>query len=269
VTVVRSLVLFNAIFALQTVSDAIYLWGGVQLPEGVSPAADAQQAAYILVVSALLAAAFVLVALRGPGDDGARRLTTGLIYLWIAQNVVLVLSAVLRLDLYVDMYALTRLRVAAFIWMGLVVAGLILIVFRIALAKPNDWLIRANLISLAIALYGSGVVDLDAAVANYNVRHSRELTGEGVGLDRRYICWLGPSALPAIDYYMRAGSEQPGRNFSEPVLDDCAYDLRDALVSAAGDWRAWTFRRHRLRLYLAKQTDARGDMDDRIEGIGR
>jgi len=54
----RALLLFNAIFAVQTVMDAIYLWGGVALPDGVTYASYAHRGAYALIATALLAALF-------------------------------------------------------------------------------------------------------------------------------------------------------------------------------------------------------------------
>ena len=91
--------------------------------------------AYPLIVTALLAAAFVLVAMRpgarrsAPADPLARSFSV------VAQNVLLVISSILRLDLYVEIYSLTYWRVAAFIWMMLVAIGLLLIVARIALGR--------------------------------------------------------------------------------------------------------------------------------------
>lgn len=67
----RSLVLFNALFALQTGLDLTYLWGGVSLPDGLSHAEYAHRGAYPLIVTALLAAGFVLIAMRpgGPAEN--------------------------------------------------------------------------------------------------------------------------------------------------------------------------------------------------------
>ena len=45
---------------------------------------------------------------------------------WVAQNVFLVLSSLLRLELYVAQYGLTHLRMAAAIWMVVVALGLAL-----------------------------------------------------------------------------------------------------------------------------------------------
>ena len=43
-----------------------------------------------------------------------------LVLIFIAQNILLVISSIFRLDLYVAQYSLTYWRLAAFIWMGLV-----------------------------------------------------------------------------------------------------------------------------------------------------
>lgn len=66
-TVLRSLILFNLLFAAQSVLDGIYLWGHVALPANVTYAAYAHRGAYPLIATALLAVAFVLVAMRPGG----------------------------------------------------------------------------------------------------------------------------------------------------------------------------------------------------------
>ena len=66
------------------------------------------------------AAAFVLIAMKPGGAAERSKVIRTLVYLWVAQNVLLVASSILRLDLYVQTYLLTWWRIAAFIWMGLV-----------------------------------------------------------------------------------------------------------------------------------------------------
>ncbi len=252
----------NLVFALQTGLDLLHLWGGAELPEGVTPAANAQQAAYILVVSALLAAALVLVAAPAARGrrDGKARLILALIHLWIAQNVVLVLSAMLRLDLYVGLYGLTELRIAAFVWMVLVVIGLVLIECRIVFGKTGGWLVRTNLIALGVALYAWSLVDVRAVVANHNVDHSYEVMGTGVPLDRDYLCGLGPSALPAIERFVRHRDGRPDWR-SERRLLSCAAKFRLTLAGNSQDWRAWSFRDYRLRQATQQPRNARAGAD--------
>ena len=152
--ITRSLVLFNALFALQTTLDLTYLWGGATLPDGLTYATYAHRGAYPLIATALLAAGFVLMAMRPGGPAEHSRLIRPLVLLWIAQNILLVTSSIFRLDLYVAVYSLTYLRLAAFVWMALVVIGLLLILVQILKHKSSRWLLTANAISLALVLYG-------------------------------------------------------------------------------------------------------------------
>ncbi|OCK54252.1 DUF4173 domain-containing protein [Bradyrhizobium sp. LMTR 3] len=245
-TILRSLVLFNLLFAVQTILDAIYLWGNVALPADISYASYAHRGAYPLIVTALLAAGFVLAAMRPGGPAEQSDVIRPLVYLWVAQNVLLVMSSILRLDLYVQIYLLTWWRVAAFIWMVLVALGLMLIVARIALNRSNDWLIRANLITLTATLYICSLVNFAAIIADYNVNHSREAGGKGVWIDMNYLLSLGPQALPAIDRAIAL------RGF-DPALVSRRSCLVELQAKEAASWRSWGFRSWRLQRALEAQ----------------
>lgn len=246
--ILRSLVLFNLLFAVQTLSDLTYLWGGAALPDGMTYATYAHHGAYPLIVTALLAAGFILTATN---NDDARRspVIRTLIYLWTAQTILLVVSSMLRLDLYVEIYALTTWRVAAFVWMGLVAIGLVLIVTRMAFDYSNRWLIWANLSALALVMYVCAFVNFSAGIANYNVTHSREVSGKGVALDYNYLMALGPQALPALDRFNQTGVKGPG-SFGLCHRNQLAGQLALELSS----WRAWSFRNWRLQQYLKHHT---------------
>jgi hypothetical protein len=248
-SILRSLLVFNVIFAVQTALDLAYLWGGVALPEGMTYASYAHRGAYPLIVTALLAAGFVLAAMRPGSETSSDAFVRKLVYLWTLQNVVLVLSSILRLDLYVGIYALTYWRVAAFIWMGLVAVGLVLIMARIHLRQPNTWLIGANLVTLCLTLYACSFVNFADMIAGYNITHSREIAGEGEALDVDYLVGLGPAAIPAIDRYVA------GANFMS--CEDTVISMRvsreqlaDEHTAYFAEWRAWTFRGWRLFRYL-------------------
>jgi Domain of unknown function (DUF4173) len=249
--ILRSLVLFNALFAVQTTLDIAYLWGGVALPAGMSYASYAHRGAYPLIVTALLAATFVLAAMQ-PGSSTERsRPIRVLVFLWIGQNVLLVLSSILRLDLYVDIYALTGLRCAAFIWMLLVAVGLVLIMARIALDRSNRWLVWRNAAALGITLYVCGFVDFSALIADFNVAHSQEMSGTGQPVDIAYLCDLGPAAIPALDALAAKGDPEvwpaPAHRF------DCRESLARLHRARHEDWRALSFRAYRLGRLLDRE----------------
>lgn len=154
-SITLSLVVFNALFALQNGLDLAFLWSGAPLPDDMSLADYAHRGAYPLIATALLAGLFVLVALR-PGSETAKRpLVRGLVVLWVGQNMLLVASSLLRTADYIEAYALTRFRIAAMIWMVLVAAGLLLILWRMLRGKDGHWLIDAN-VRLTLVVLGRG-----------------------------------------------------------------------------------------------------------------
>jgi hypothetical protein len=230
----------------------IYLWGNAALPADITYAAYAHRGAYPLIVTALLAAGFVLIAMKPGGPAERSPVIRPLVYLWVAQNVMLVISSILRLDLYVQIYLLTYWRIAAFVWMLLVAAGLVLIVVRIALGRSNAWLMAANLGSLALALYVCCFINFAALVADHNVTHSRDMNGPGIVLDLTYLASLGPQAIPAIDRYL---------DHRNPVSTWWFTGTRNRLAAAyagqARGWRAWTWRNRQLTQYLQRVGETR------------
>jgi hypothetical protein len=249
--VTRSLILFNVMFALQSALDLTYLWGGASLPNGMTYAYYAHRGAYPLIATALLAAGFVLIAMRPGGPAEQSRLIRPLVLAWIAQNILLVISSIFRLDLYVATYSLTYLRLAALIWMMLVAAGLVLMLVQIKLRKPNSWLISANAISLALVLYGCCFINAPQLIASYNVEHSREIDGVGPWLDKNYLRLLGPQVLPVLE----------PRLPQIPSLQSTILELRSSPTICVTrprppeNWRAAGFRTWRLQRYLANNPD--------------
>ncbi|WP_428545619.1 DUF4153 domain-containing protein [Profundibacter sp.] len=244
-SVVNSLVLFNLMFALQTGLDAVYLWGHAELPSGVSPAAFAHRGAYPLVLTALLAGLFAMVSRPYVQD---RRGVRALLLLWLGQNVALMAGAVLRLDLYVEAYGLTYLRVAAFIWMGMVAAGLALIGWQVLRGAGNGWMLVRMAGLLVVVLYLCSFVNFADMIARFNLSREPEIYAVQGGdrapvrLDGDYICDLGSMAMPAIaDYQQQTG---------QPV---CAAWKMPAYPEI-DNWREWGFRKWRVRRYLAADT---------------
>lgn len=244
----RSLIVFNALFAVETVLDLIYLWGGVRLPDGMTYAEYAHRGAYPLVATALLAAVFVLFTMRPRGPGETDRVLRGLVFAWIGQNVLLVASSLLRLDLYVDVYGLTDLRLASAAWMALVGAGLVLILLRILWRRSNGWLVGSNLVTLGLVLYGYAWTDTNAFIARFNVDRAIAGTTGSPGLDVCYLYGQPPSVIPAIDSYL---AHIPETDQTRSTLLTLRAYLVSRISAGASDWRNWSWRDARLADYLA------------------
>ena len=229
-SVTRSLILFNALFAVQTGLDLAFLYGATELPEGMSYATYAHRGAYPLLATALLAGAFAVLA--RPFTDQNRLLRAALI-LWLLQTLALVAASVTRLEIYVDVYGLTRLRIAAAIWMLIVAAGLALVIWQVLKRHQTLWMLRRCAILGLSTLYLSAFLNVDATIAWYNLTRD-------VKLDRFYLCSLSEGAIGPMDRF--AGGPQhfcAVTHYVEPRL------------FTPQDWREWGFRNWRLRTSLA------------------
>jgi hypothetical protein len=239
--IVRCLVAFNGVFLVQTGLDAVYLWGGAALPRGMTYAEYAHRGAYPLVATALLAGMFVLLTFRTGGTAQRSSKARALVYAWIGQNVLLLCATIARLWLYIDVYNLTRVRLAAVVWVGLVSLGFVWIVVKIARGRSNVWLWRVNVMTLAATLYAAAFWNGAGFIADFNVRHCREAGGAGAPLDVAYLEALGETSLPALGWVEpRVMGKQRGE------VERAREALRRGLAEELSDWRGWSWRRGRL-----------------------
>ena len=246
-SVLLSLIAFNALFALQNLLDIAYFSGLAAMPQDMTMAQYAHRGAYPLIVTALLAAAFVLVTLRPGSATAAIPAIRRLVVLWIGQNLLLVAFSIQRTLDYVQSYSLTELRIAALGWMGLVAFGLVAICWRMLRDRSAGWLINVNMAAAALLLTLASFIDLGAVVAAWNVRYAREAHGPGVELDLCYLDSLGDSALlPLIALEQRTDLEPAFRERVQAVRERRLRELQRALQHGR-----WTVVRQR-RLEVAR-----------------
>jgi len=237
-SIVISLAVFNLIFALQNGLDLAFLWSGAGLPEGVTFAEYAHRGAYPLIATALLAGLFVLVFLRPGSVTAADRRVRWLVVAWVAQNLFLVASTALRTVDYVEVYSLTRTRIAALIWMALVAVGLVLICWRMLRGKSAGWLINTNLVALGAVVAVCSAVDLGAIAAAWNVSHLPDAARPGVDLDLCYFDELAGAGVVSLAELERA---LPAGDLRERVTWK-RRTLSAEVAQRQAHWRDWRWR---------------------------
>lgn len=260
ISVILSLLTFNALFAVQNGLDIAFLWSGQRLPQQFTLAQYVHHGVFPLMATALLAALFVLIALRPGSDTAAHRMVRWLVVAWTAQNLFLVASAAARMALYIESYSMTRLRILILLWMALVAVGLLAILWRVLRNKSASWLLNVNAGALLLAIFGLATTDIGSLAAHWNVRNAKEAGGRGVELDVCYLRQLGDSAvLPMAELERRADlpAELHGR-----VAWARRYGQRD-LAKRQADFRSWTVLGH-WRLSLVADLSAAEARD----GIG-
>ncbi|GAA0657967.1 hypothetical protein GCM10010193_05800 [Kitasatospora atroaurantiaca] len=187
--------LFGAFAAVQLV---VFVDGyqAILRKPGLIPSEYARQGFWQLLWVTVLTLVVVALAKRWAPrrTAGDRLLVKGLLGLLCALTLVVVASALYRMQLYVDAFGLTRLRIsvaAVELWLGVV----FLLVIAGGVLSSRRWLPRAVVLSAALAVGVFGLLGPDALIAEQNVARY-EKSGK---LDVGYLRELSADAVPALD----------------------------------------------------------------------
>jgi hypothetical protein len=196
------LVALNLLFAAFVAVQITVLFGGntrVLSTAGLTYAEYARSGFFELVtvsvfVLGIVAASAALLRHTRRGD---RRLQAVLLGLLCTFTLVILASALHRLDLYPDAYGLSRLRatVEASIWWLAAVFLLVLVAGAVRLAGGHaNWFFRGLVLLTGATVFAFAIWNPDARVAE------TQMAIRGVTrLDHTYLGALGPEAVPALD----------------------------------------------------------------------
>ncbi|MEV4705373.1 DUF4173 domain-containing protein [Actinoplanes sp. NPDC049316] len=154
-------------------------------------------------------------------------------------TLVVVASALHRMNVYSDTYGLTRLRVLVALcelWLGVV----FLLVLAAGVRLRARWLPQAVIAAGVLALLGLAAANPDRLIADRNVTRYEQTQR----IDTAYLSNLSADAVPALN---RLG--RPHR--------DCALDpINRRLERQPDDWRGWSLGREEARDVLAENPPA-------------
>ncbi|RQX02568.1 DUF4153 domain-containing protein [Micromonospora arida] len=192
------LVLLDALFAAFVLVQLTVLFGGaghVLRTAGLTYAQYARGGFWqLLAVTALTLLVIAVAARRAPKATRADRLLVRvLLGTLTALSLVIVASALYRMQVYADAYGATRLRLVVAtmeLWLGL----LFLLVGVAVVRLRAEWLPRLVIGTAVLALLGLALVNPDRLIADRNVDRYLE-TGR---LDVDYVSGLSADAVPAL-----------------------------------------------------------------------
>ena len=234
---ITALTLLDVLFIGFVLVQVTVLFGGhryVLQTEGVTYAEYARQGFFQLLAVGALTLAVIAGAVRWshrerPRDTMLLRLLLGTLSVLA---LVILASALRRMNLYEDAYGLTRLRFsvhATILWM----AGIFVLLLVAGATMRTSWLPRAAVAFTALGILAFTLVNPDGVVAEHNVRRFEETDV----LDLEYVMTLSADAVPAL-------AELPPRARCL-ALDPIAYRL-----SFEDPFLGWNISRERARAVL-------------------
>jgi hypothetical protein len=229
------------LFALFVGVQLTVLFGGsrhVLETEGLTYADYARSGFWqLLAVTALTLGVLAGAARWAPrGTRTDRILIRALLGALAVLTLVIVASALHRMDLYADTYGLTRLRVLVALcefWLGVVFAMVLVAGIRLR----ASWLPRAVVVAGVLALLGLAAANPDGLIADRNITRYEKIGR----IDTAYLSGLSADAVPALE---RLTGDQR----------DCALGpIAGVLDRNPDDWRGWNYGREHAREILAAQ----------------
>ncbi|MFK0259369.1 DUF4173 domain-containing protein [Streptomyces sp. NPDC090445] len=235
------LIVLNLLFAGFNAVQLAVLFGGhdkVLQSTGLTYAEYARQGFWQLLWATVFVLAVIALALRWAprGGTGDRRLVRSVLGTLCLLTLVVVASAVRRMDLYVDAYGLTRLRLSVVtmeLWLGLVI-----VLLMAAGVAGGRWLARAVVGSAAATVLAFGLASPDGIIADNNVTRYQQ----DDKIDLAYLRGLSADAAPYLDRL-----PEPRRSCA---LMGIEADLRSA---GAAPWYATSLGEHRARQILRER----------------
>ncbi|MFG2038633.1 DUF4153 domain-containing protein [Dactylosporangium sp. NPDC048998] len=191
----------------------------------------------LLVITLLTLCVMSVTARKAPRDTAADRALLRLVLGPLAAcSLVVVGSALWRMNVYEQAYGFTRLRVfvsAVELWLG----GLFVLVMlagATGLRRPATWLARAAVGLWVVTLLGLAALNPDRLIAAHNVDRA-SAAQHASNSDIWYLRTLSADAAPELDR-LPAGARE------------CALsDIADDLARDEDDWRGWNLGRAAAR----------------------
>ncbi|MFC8533505.1 DUF4153 domain-containing protein [Streptomyces sp. NPDC057249] len=235
------LIVLNLLFAAFLTIQLTVLLGGydkVMAETDLSYSEYARQGFWQLLWATVLTLGVIALALRWAPRGGTRdrTLVRSVLGTLCFLTLVVVASALRRMDLYVDAYGLTRLRIsvaAVELWLGV-----ILVLIMAAGVFGPRLLPRAVAASAAVGVLAFGLVSPDGLIAEQNVQRYRN----DHSIDIEYLKGLSADAVPALN------------TLPEPLRSCALQDIQRGLRNSDEPWYATSWGESRAR-------DILGDWD--------
>lgn len=166
------LVLMNALILVVNLVDINWLWFGYEFKDAAALSQLVHNGTYLLIMSILMSIGIMVFIFRGSMNYIERsKLLRWLSYAWIFQNTVMVISVAVRNYHYMHYYGLAYKRIGVFVFLGLTLFGLGILIFKIQKRKSLYFLFRTFSWAVYTTMILISFFNWDIIIAKHNTTH--------------------------------------------------------------------------------------------------
>ncbi|MGB0881834.1 MAG: DUF4153 domain-containing protein [Vicingaceae bacterium] len=249
--------------------DIHYLYLGEGMPDGITHKQFLHKGVGMIILSILLGISLLLFFFRGALNfDKNQKLIKLLAFLWVIQNVFMVISTTLRNNIYVDEALLSYKRIGVYFWLLFALIGLITLFVKLLKNKSLWFLMRYNFIVLFVVFIMSSAFDWDMIISKFNINRAKQVN-EISSYDKRYLLSLSEGNIAElhsikemkgfeVDSLYSYAYDDGFRHSNKNWLDTKVYDFLAG--DEDGDWRSYSTRRYKVRKDI-QQLNQLGELD--------
>jgi hypothetical protein len=241
-------IFLNVMLVILNAGDIQTIWMNGALPPGMRHTDFVHRGVEIIILSIVIAAGLIMFLYRRDFSSikksGALKM---LIYLWIAQNLVMLLSTAKRNQMYIDTFSFTYMRIGVYAWLVLAGIGLAITFIKVMKERSNWFLISRNVAVWFCVLALSSLVNWDLYITRYNL-NNKPLKD----VDVNYLLSLSDANIPELISVMKEKSF-PALNqkindklYTNDFVHHLSWKITDYLTSYKPSWQSWDLRDQRI-----------------------
>lgn len=164
-------VIINVMAAWLNILDIKHLWFGFTWDGGYLKEM-VHEGTYMLIIAILISMGIALYYLNGNLVFLKKHtLFQTLITIWLAQNILMVISVVFRNSYYIQYFGLAYKRIFVYFFLAACMVGLLSIIYKSIRYKSTTYLFALNSVSVYVLFITAACFNWDAIIARYNFNH--------------------------------------------------------------------------------------------------
>ncbi|MBC7694767.1 MAG: DUF4173 domain-containing protein [Burkholderiales bacterium] len=165
-------VMLNLMLVILNCGDIQTLYFNGGLPKNITHSDFVHSGVGIIILSIILATSLIMYLFRKEFTNVKNNKALMIfVYLWIAQNVLMLSSTALRNQIYIHDFNFTYKRIGVYIWLALAALGLLIILWKIYKKRSNWYLIKTNVAVWFTTLALCSLVNWDKLITGYNIQN--------------------------------------------------------------------------------------------------
>lgn len=229
----------NVLLLVVNAIDIQFLWLNFDLNEVENLAKLVHTGTYMLIVSILLSMGILMYFFRKNLNFYFKNgLLKKLAYIWIFQNVILVISVVIRTYYYIAEHGLAYKRIGVLLFLTLTTYGLYSLFVKIKGHKSSFYLVRVNSWAVYAMLVFMACLNWDMLIVKHNIEKCKSAESKAK-IDIGFMVSRSDQTLPILLANRQYIEKDLKRLFSEMYLD---YRIETYLEEQKKySWASWNY----------------------------